>query len=143
MPVRNPGENYSSYIDRLKDAWRDERAAHVRELKEKDREITEIRSQYRPDPDKDRLITSLTRKVDAYREKEEQMVRAFGSSNGAVRLARTMKLLNEWIEHYPDTETAAKVSDDAVRLIAWAEEQAKKKQRQHAREKEERNIQDT
>ena len=54
-----------------------------------------------------------------------------------------MKLLNEGIEHYPDTETAAKVSDDAVRLIAWAEEQAKKKQRQHAREKEERNIQDT
>lgn len=143
MPVRNPGENYSSYIDRLKDAWRDERAAHVRELKEKDREITEIRSQYRPDPDKDRLITSLTRKVDAYREKEEQMVREFGSSNGAVRLARTMKLLNEGIEHYPDTETAAKVSDDAVRLIAWAEEQAKKKERQHAREKEERNIQDT
>ena len=71
------------------------------------------------------------------------MVREFGSSNGAVRLARTMKLLNEGIEHYPDTETAAKVSDDAVRLIAWAEEQAKKKQRQHAREKEERNIQDT
>ena len=41
MPVRNPGENYSSYIDRLKDAWRDERAAHVRELKEKDREKKE------------------------------------------------------------------------------------------------------
>ena len=67
MPVRNPGENYRRYIDRLKDAWRDERAAHVRELKEKDREITEIRSQYRPDPDIDSLITSLTRKVDAYR----------------------------------------------------------------------------
>ena len=143
MPTRNPGENYNHYVDRLKDAWRDERAAHVRELKEKDREITEIRSQYRTNSEKDRLISTLSKKVDAYRDREEQMVREFGSSNGAVRLARTMKLLNEGIEHYPDTETAAKVSDDARRLISWAEQQAREKEKRHAREKEERNIQDS
>ena len=127
MPARMPGESAEKYVERVKDAWKTERAAHVREMRDKNREMVEIRSHYRDETDKDRVIKSLKGKLEKYRESDRELIHEFGSRQEAVQLAKTMKLLNEGIENHPDTEKATKIANDAIHLISWVEKERRKK----------------
>lgn len=134
MPDRTPGESAEKYVERVKDAWRTERAAHVREIRDKNREIVEIRSDHRSETEKDRVIRSLRGKMEKYREADRELIREFGSRQEAVQLAKTMKLLNEGIENHPDTEKANRIANDVIQLISWSEKERRKKEREKDQE---------
>lgn len=127
MPERDLAEPPEAYVERVKEAWRVERAAHLRELKEKDQEVAQVKAEYRPDPEKDRVIVSLASSISRYEEREEELVHEFGSRETAVNLARTMKLFNEGITDYPDVKTASEVAEGARKIIAWAEDKERKR----------------
>ena len=127
MPERNSGETPEKYVERVKEAWKTERAAHLRELLEKNREIELVQSKYRADQDKDKLIDSLNVSVQRYEENEAELIHEFGSRENAVNLARTMRLFNQGITNYPDIEKASEVADGARKIIAWAEDKERKR----------------
>lgn len=127
IPERNSGETPEKYVERVKEAWKTERAAHLRELLEKNREIELVQSKYRADQDKDKLIDSLNVSVQRYEENEAELIHEFGSRENAVNLARTMRLFNQGITNYPDIEKASEVADGARKIIAWAEDKERKR----------------
>lgn len=129
MPEREAGEEPEKYVERVKDAWREERAAHVKELVDMERKLEEAKSNYRDEPGKDRLIKSLNNRLLEYQESEAEIVHEFGSQEKLLNLGKTMTLLNEGIANYPDTEAATKIADGAAKLIAWAEEREKHKKK--------------
>ena len=102
MPEQKPGEADRDYVARVKESWRDERAAHVRELDEKDRQLVEIKAQYKSDEQKDHELMDANKKVRDLEEEKEELVREFGSYESAVESARAMQLINYAIDNYPD-----------------------------------------
>lgn len=134
MPERIPGEHAEKYTERVKDAWRTERAAHVRELRDKDREILEIKSVYKSDSEKDRFISRLQSQMEKYDDEKQEMEREFGSMSNAKDLAHAMRLLNSGIEGYPDDTLANRTADNAAKLIEWAENEEKKKEKKKEEE---------
>ena len=136
MPAQEPGESDKEYIEKLKDAWRTERSAHVKELQDKDRENLEVKAQYKPDPELIRHNAYLENEVEKYKDRDDQLVREFGSMDGMISQARAMKLLNEYIEEYPDANKAGKLSGDIVDAIDWQErENQRKRQKIRTEEK--------
>ena len=118
------------------DAWRTERSAHVKELQDKDRENLEVKAQYKPDPELIRRNAYLENEVEKYKDRDDQLVREFGSMDGMISQARAMKLLNEYIEEYPDANKAGKLSGDIVDAIDWQErENQRKRQKIRTEEK--------
>lgn len=127
MPERDTGESPEKYVERVKDAWRTERAAHLREVLEKNREIELAKAKYRTDPDKDKLIDALNSNVHKFEENEAELIHEFGSRENALNLARTMRLFNQGITNYPDIETASEIANGARKIIAWAEDKERKR----------------
>lgn len=127
MPQRMPGEHMEKYTERIKDAWRTERAAHVRELRDKDREILEIKNSYKSDSEKDQFINCLQNQMEKYDGEKQELEREFGSMTNAKDLAHAMRLLNSGIEGFPDEPLANRAADDAAKLIEWAENEEKRK----------------
>ena len=134
MPEREKGEDPEKYIERIKEAWRDERAAHVRELSEKERKIVEIRDAYRGDDAKDRLISDLEKQLQDKRDDEEGIEREFGSSERMKAAAREMILLREGLDNHPDQAFTDPLKENIAYFMEWAEkEREKKKEKEDVR----------
>ena len=127
------------YAEKIKEAWRTERAAHVRELRDKDRQIDIIKSEYLSESDKDKKIHILSTQLERINDYEQEFIREFGSLETAKNLAHTMQLLNDGIENYPDADVAEQTSKYASELIQWAEKVEKKKEKKYEFEITEEN----
>lgn len=140
MPEQRSGEKTEKYCERIKEAWRDERAAHVRELRDKDRKILEIRASYPQDREKDMKIKFQQEQIDQRYEQEKEIIREFGSVTNENKLAHAMRLFNEAISNYPDETIAERAFNDATTLIEWAEQSEKKRQKVKEAEREVEKI---
>lgn len=136
MPEQKPGEADRDYVARVKESWRDERAAHVRELDEKDRQLVEIRAQYKSDEQKDHELMDANKKVRDLEEEKEELVREFGSYESAVESARAMQLINYAIDNYPDEAVADRLSDTITRFIEWSDERMERPKKDKDKSKE-------
>lgn len=130
MPEQDANENSDHFVERIKGAWREERAAHVRELRDKDREIIELKTQILSQKDENKLIKALQSTIDDYKTKEHELEHEFGSLKKAKELAHSMKLLNDGINSYPDENVSNTTYENAAMLIHWAKEKEKKKARE-------------
>ena len=129
MPVQWKDEPIEEYIERLKDAWKTERDAHLKELNDLERKIIEIKSTYKTDIEKDVLIEKLEEELGRYKENSEELIREFGSMENAKSLAETLKLINHGIQNHPDEELANRCSDDIQNIVIWSEEDIRAKEK--------------
>ena len=126
LPSRQPGDTDRSYLDKVIDAWRTERAAHLRELYEKDREITELKSTYLTYDEKDRKIEILEKENKKLKEDLLGFEREFGSAEKGYELAGMMSKIYEGLANLEDAEKAKELSGDIMDLIRIAEDGRKK-----------------
>ena len=136
MPEQGKGEQPHDYVERIKDAWRTERAAHLKKIKDMEREVIEVKAQYKTDPQRDFEIKTLEQQVDGYVEREAELVREFGSMDNLVSEARAMQRINDFIESYPDERAASALSDDILNAIQWSEEKDRQKDKDRDRDME-------
>ena len=127
MPEQRKGESDRDYVNRVKDAWRTERAAHVKEVQDKDREILETKSLYRSDKERDAYIKKMESELSSQKEEMLGIEHEFGSVQNAVQKARTLDYLNYGIQNHPDEKLAIEASNTVSQLVNWAEKDIQKK----------------
>ena len=109
--------------------------ANLKSLADKDKEIREIKSAYRTDEQRDRVIYKQQRDLTAYRKEREGMEHEFGGMHVMVDNAREMKALKEAYEEYPDRDKANLVKSGADELIAWQKDREKEQKRKTRKKK--------
>lgn len=129
MPERIPGQSTEKYIEKVKDAWRTERAAHLRELRDKDREIMELKAERPTETQKDIRINEMEKRIKEMEESQAGLEHEFGSLENTKNLAHAMRLLNMGIEEHPDDGYATRTSEYAASMIEWAEQRERKKEK--------------
>ena len=127
IPEREPGEDAHHYEKRLIDLITTERAVHQKDLDDKDKEIREVKSQYRSDAAKDRLIKA--QQVDLYRYGQErrELVHEFGGLHVMTEQARKMNDIEYALDNYPNREYAEAMENELQQLGDWAREEKKKR----------------
>ena len=105
-------------------------------MDEKDRQLVEIRAQYKSDEQKDRELMDANKKVRDLEEEKEELVREFGSYESAVESARAMQLINYAIDNYPDEAVADRLSDTITRFIEWSDERMERPKKDKDKSKE-------
>ena len=134
IPTAQKNESVHQYEERVARFIELERMANLKSLADKDKEIREIKSAYRTDEQRDRVIYKQQRDLTAYRKEREGMEHEFGGMHVMIDNAREMKALKEAYEEYPNRDKANLVKSGADELIAWQKDREKEQKRKNKKE---------
>lgn len=135
IPERGEKETGEEYIERLKKVIRDERAERHYDKSRHEKELREIKYQYKSEPEKTAYIQAIEKENRSLQEKidhSSEMIREMGGIATVQQKVQNWDDLNYAIQHYPNDEKAEQFSVDADKMLRWArmerEEQKKRAQ---------------
>lgn len=132
IPERGEKEKDAEYIDRLKTAIRTERAERHYEKAQHNKEMREVKYQYKSSPEKDSYIKAVESENKSLREKidySEEMVREMGGMTVVQQKVQNWDDLNYAIQNYPNEEEAVRTSENASRMLEWARREREERQK--------------
>ncbi len=135
-PVMKKGETIDEYQKRVAETMKNVRAASLREIKERDTTISQIRAEYKNDVEKDMEIISLQKELRRERKKMEGLEHEFGSISEISRKCRTTEKMEHALNNYPDEKKRSEVYSDYVTMLKWAEEDMKNVKKKKTKNKE-------
>lgn len=134
------GETIEHYHDRVIDFVKDIKGSHMKELKDKDREIVEVKTKlknYEKTHTMDELVQANVAKKEAkaITKKYEGIIREYGSIENAEKKLEAAKKLNDAIVNCEDKEMQ-KDFLERMKLLITQEDERKKREKRLERAKE-------
>lgn len=134
IPEYTKEDTLETYKQKIEDYTQTLKAVHLRELKQKDREIVEAKSLPQQDVSRMRIQKiKVEKKLEDLEREIGDLENEFGSMKEIRAKLKTTTLLNEGLKNYPDVTETARIIDEMNRIIEWQREQLRKEQE---REKE-------
>lgn len=131
IPQKGEKESPESYIERLQQSIRNERAERHYEKSMHEKEIREIKYQYKSDPEKDTYIKAIESENNKLRdkiEKTDELVREMGGMQVVQQKVQNWDDLNYAIQNYPNEQEAVQMSMEAQRMLEWSRRDREKKE---------------
>lgn len=129
-PKPEPGQTIEEYYKVVCEYTETAHAIHLRELKEKEREIVEVKGSLieESEPIK-RELKKTKKELKEYEIERTSFEEKYGSYEKAKAMMKTTVLLDKAMKEYPDEEYRNHAIDINNHLIKWQKEQEKERRR--------------